>query len=145
MSFSGKDDQNLGTANWQSDHYLSFTRISLFHFGSLEKDISIPPGMEEVVKSFKRMRVLWFCLMSSLLSEQKLKKGRIGNLVRLFLSACREFWDSSPNQAAGEGKEGEKEEQEPKKKKRKRLPAKSQRRKIHFYHRSQFLECSQSE
>ena len=32
MKFTDMDNKNLGTANWQSDQYLAFTWVSLFHF-----------------------------------------------------------------------------------------------------------------
>ena len=31
-----KDKKKLSTANWQSDHYLAFTWVSLFHFSPLD-------------------------------------------------------------------------------------------------------------
>jgi hypothetical protein len=37
MKFSDKEKKNIGTANWQSDHYLAFTRVSLYHFACLEE------------------------------------------------------------------------------------------------------------
>ena len=37
MKFTDMDNKNLGTADWQSDHDLAFTRVSLFHFAPLEK------------------------------------------------------------------------------------------------------------
>jgi hypothetical protein len=36
MKFTDMDNKNLGTANWQSDHYLAFTWVSLLHFSTLE-------------------------------------------------------------------------------------------------------------
>ncbi len=41
MSFSNSDGQIMGTFRCQSDHFLSFTRLSLFHFGPLDKDIRL--------------------------------------------------------------------------------------------------------
>jgi hypothetical protein len=37
MKFSDKEKKNIGTANWQSDHYLAFTRVSLYHFACLDQ------------------------------------------------------------------------------------------------------------
>ncbi len=37
IKFTDMDNKNLGTANWQSDHYLAFTQVSLFHFSPLQK------------------------------------------------------------------------------------------------------------
>ena len=36
MKFSDTEKKTIGTANWQSDHYLAFTRVSLFHFSALD-------------------------------------------------------------------------------------------------------------
>jgi hypothetical protein len=36
MLFSGEANNDIGPANWQSDHYLAFTRISLFQFADLD-------------------------------------------------------------------------------------------------------------
>ena len=45
MTYSGKkDDYNLGTAKWQSDYYLGFTRLSLCHFSALGESINLPTG-----------------------------------------------------------------------------------------------------
>ena len=37
MKFSDMYKKNLSTANWQLDHYLAFTRVSLFNFSPLDK------------------------------------------------------------------------------------------------------------
>ena len=71
MSYSGKKDvHNLGTANWLSDHYLGFTRLSLYHFSPLDGSINLPEGKKKVLAAFRKMRVLWFCLMSNMLAEE---------------------------------------------------------------------------
>jgi hypothetical protein len=36
MKFIDMEKKNLGTANWQSGHYLAFTRVSSFHFSPLD-------------------------------------------------------------------------------------------------------------
>ena len=101
MSFSGKENQSLGTANWKSDHYLAFTRLSLFHLGPLDTKINLPEDKVAVFKAFKRVRVLWFCTMSSFFAEEKVSSERIDNLVKLFLSACREWWSLSSDELSG--------------------------------------------
>jgi hypothetical protein len=105
MSFSGKDTQTLGTANWQSDHYKSFTRLSLFHLGPLDPvdgRLKPPPEMNRVLISFKRVRVIWFCLVSSIYADEKVSSNRLDNLVKLFLSACKDLWEVCPAQLGSE-------------------------------------------
>ena len=88
MPFSGKDKQSLGTSSWQSDHYLAFTRLSLFHFAPLDAP-DTPKDIVRVIAAFKRVRVLWFCLMASIFCEETVPSSRIDNYVKLFLSSCR--------------------------------------------------------
>ena len=102
MSFSGKDAQKLATANWESDHYLAFTRLSLFHFAPLDDVKCVPDEIKEIVVSFKRVRVLWFCLMSSILGEDTVDTHRIEDLVKLFLSSCRDMWTISKMDLTGD-------------------------------------------
>lgn len=96
MTLSTKDVHEFGTANWQSDHYLSFTRLSLFHYAQLDDDMLVSDLSENTqmkIKIFKRIRVLWFTLMSSILGDEKVEGGRVGDLVRLFLSSCKTLTD----------------------------------------------------
>ena len=92
MPFSGKEDDKLGTANWQSEHYLAFTRLSLVHFGPLEV-ISESLMQEEkeigrLFKALKAVRVLWFCLMSHMFADERVSSTVIDDYVRLFLTSC---------------------------------------------------------
>ena len=131
MSFSGKDKHDLGTVGWRSDHYVAFTRLSLFHFGGLN-EIDIPVERKIVLQAFKRVHVVWFCLVSCVLTEDpdsKVSPTRIGDLVRLFLSSCTYLWQSTrlidEEEGEEEGEEEDEEEgeeegpQQPTKKKRK--------------------------
>ena len=88
MPFTGKDQHSLGTSSWQSDHYLAFTRLSLFHFAPLDST-DPPEAVTRVIAAFKRVRVVWFCLMASIFAEEKVSSARIDNYVKLFLSSCR--------------------------------------------------------
>ena len=92
MKFTDMDNKNLGTANWQSDHYLAFTRVSLFHFSPLEKDDIASNLDKHLVLAFRSMRVTWFCLISHIFAEEKVPTETINVLVRLFLSSCRRLW-----------------------------------------------------
>ena len=92
MKFIDMDNKNLVTANWQSDHYLAFTQVSLFHFSPLEQ-IDIAGNLDKhLVLAFRSMRVTWFCLISHIFAEEKVPTDTINVLVRLFLSFCRRLW-----------------------------------------------------
>ena len=48
MTYLGKkDDHKLGTTNWESYHYLGFTRLSLYHVSPLDGSINLPEGKKE--------------------------------------------------------------------------------------------------
>ena len=51
MTFSGKD-QSMGTANWQSAHYLCFTRLLLFHLPS-SMEVMCCPRRTSLANSFR--------------------------------------------------------------------------------------------
>ena len=98
-----KKTQELKTSKWESDHYLAFTRLSLFHFGPL--DTGMMNLSDETRKNrfaaIKRLRVVWFCLMSSILTDQDVDTSRIDDLVKMFLSSCRELWSLSKEKLSG--------------------------------------------
>ena len=94
MTFSKSSKDDIGAANWQSDHCLAFTRVSLFQFGALDGAIdglTVPKSLEDVIKSFKRMRVTWFCLIAHLFTKEPVPEARIENMIRLFLTSCVDF------------------------------------------------------
>ena len=68
MAFLGMEN-NIGTAGWQSSHYVAFTILSLYHFAPLDGGLDPPEGKIEVLKQFKRVCVVWFCLVSHLLAD----------------------------------------------------------------------------
>ena len=90
MSFTNLDQKQLGTSSWQSDHYLAFTRVSLFHFSCLESQ-NVPDGSRRVIKVFKRLRVIWFCLISRLFTNIAVPPSVIELYVKIFLSSCYRF------------------------------------------------------
>jgi hypothetical protein len=57
MKFSDMEKKNLGTDNWQFDHYLAFTRVSLFHFLPLVKAEVANNLDKHLVLAFRSMRV----------------------------------------------------------------------------------------
>ena len=100
MKFTDMDNKNLGTVNWQSDHYLAFTRVSLFHFSPLEQ-IEIASNLDKhTFLAFRSMRVTWFCLISHIFAEEKVPTDTINVLVRLFLSSCRRLWIVQENSSS---------------------------------------------
>ena len=54
MSFTYLDQKQLGPSSLQSDHYLAFTHVSLFHFSCLESQ-NVPDGSRRGINVFKRL------------------------------------------------------------------------------------------
>ena len=103
MSFSGKDKNHIGTAGWQSDHYLAFTRLSLFQFAPIDEEVQkqradSPLKNLQVLLAFRHIRVLWFYLVSRLLSDIRVSSDSIDNYVKLCLSSCRRFDQVAKNE-----------------------------------------------
>ena len=101
MAFLGKGS-NIGTAGWQSLHCVAFTRLSLYHFDSLDGGLDPPAENFEVIKQLKRVRVVWFCLVSHLLADDDVPSVQIDHYVKLFLSVCRRFWQKSHDELTGD-------------------------------------------
>jgi hypothetical protein len=92
MKFTDMEKKNLGTANWQSDHYLAFTRVSLFHFSPLDTGDITNYRDKQLILSFRSMRVTWFRFIFHIFADKGVPTETINVLVRLFLSSCRRFW-----------------------------------------------------
>ncbi len=97
MKFTDMNNKNLGTAHWQSDHYLAFTRVSLFHFSPLDNGDIAGNLDKHLVLAFRHMRVTWFCLISHIFTKEKVPTETINVLVTLFLSSCRRLWSAGEN------------------------------------------------
>ena len=98
MSFSGEKQNDIGHASWQSDHCLAFTRISLFQFADIDGMFGdmCPTELNRVIASFKRMRVVWFCLVSNMFCDMAfISTNRVDHLIRMFLSCCKDFSEHS--------------------------------------------------
>jgi hypothetical protein len=91
MTFSNLE--KLSTANWQSDHYLGFTRISLYHFAFWDFQDRVPETLQSIIIIFKRLRVIWFCIISRLFTNisPSVSPPLIDSYMRLFLSTCHHF------------------------------------------------------
>ena len=64
--------------------------------------LDLPDDKNGVLKQFKRVRVVWFCLVSHLLADGDIPSMRIDHYVRLFLSACRRFLQTSHDYLTGD-------------------------------------------
>jgi hypothetical protein len=106
MKFTDMEKKNLGTANWQSDHYLAFTRVSLFHFSPLDNGDITNHLDKQLILSFRSMRVTWFCFISHIFAEEEVPTETINVLVRLFLSSCRRFWMLGERKNANQSTDG---------------------------------------
>ena len=90
------------TSNWLSDHYLTFTRLSLVHFAPFDNMIDLLPSKNEndnmcnvakahMLKASNGVCVLWFCLISHMLADEKVSSTIVDNYVKLFLSSCAQL------------------------------------------------------
>ena len=57
MKFTDMEKTNLGAANWQSGHCLSFTGVSLFHVSPLDNGDITNNLDRQLLLSFRIMRV----------------------------------------------------------------------------------------
>ena len=83
MSFTNLDQKQLGTSSWQSDHYLAFTHVSLIHFPCLESK-NVPDGSRRGIMVFKRLQVIWFCLIFRLFTNIAVPLSVIESYVKIF-------------------------------------------------------------
>ena len=88
MPFSG--DLKVGSSGWESGHYVAFSRVSLVFFAQLHgADHSATGSTSRVLLAFKSVRVVWFCLISRLMADDKVNSEEVDSYVKLFLSACK--------------------------------------------------------
>lgn len=80
------DKEAITTTSWQSDQYLAFSRMSLVYFGLLEEYSDELDDAQ--INAFQQVFVLWFMLLSALFNENKPNSRLVDDCVRLFLSAC---------------------------------------------------------
>ena len=90
MPFSGP--LKCGTANWQSDHCVTFTRSSLIYFAPLDRLYAkSTDSTKRILLAFKSVRVLWFCLVSRIMTDFEVSTCEIDSYIKLFLAACKRF------------------------------------------------------
>ncbi len=94
MKFTEMDNKNLATFNWQSNHYLAFTRVSLFHFSPLDKGDIASDLDKHLVLATRSMRVTWFCLISPYRDTQC-----IGETIPIILQKIMDCWRKSASKS----------------------------------------------
>lgn len=98
MKFTGKDETDIGTAQWTSFHYVAFTRLSLYFFGYIDILLEREGIVEETktgIKCFKKM-ILSFLVLVSYVFDPDFEPScdvdqKIESYVRLFLTSCYHF------------------------------------------------------
>ena len=84
-------------SSWLAKNYTAFTRTSLVHFGPLGRSNNTVNLPSDIADAFKEMRVLWFCLMSHMMAEEKVSPDVVDDLVKLFLSSCVQLHHLTPS------------------------------------------------
>ena len=71
MSCSREKQNEIVNASWHLDHYLESTRITLFQFAYIDDMFGAlcPTQFDGITALFKRMRVVWLCLVSNMLCD----------------------------------------------------------------------------
>ena len=98
MLFPGENQNDIGHASRQSNHCLTFTRISLFQLADLDgmSGFLYPRLLSCVIASFKCMQVVWFCLVSNMFCHTGVISGnRVDHLILMFLSCYKDFPEHS--------------------------------------------------
>ena len=94
VPFTSNDGDRLSTSGWLSENCIAFTRTSLVFFGYIDTVLDkVHHTPKSALESFKEMRVLWFCLVAHVFSDDKVESCVIGDYVKLFLSACAQYHD----------------------------------------------------
>ena len=101
MKFTDTDNKNLGTANRQSDHYLAFTWVSLFHFSPLDQGGIASNLDKHLVLAFRSMRVTWFCLISHICRRQGSCRDNqcLGETIAIILQKIMDCWRESTSKS----------------------------------------------
>ena len=132
----------VGTSGWESENYVGFTRVSLVSFAQLDGACSHVEGMtKRILLAFKTARVLWFCLVSRVMTDDKVESSEVDRYVTLFLSACKRLHSCTEDRFAQKA-----EEKRGKGKKLRRRSSRSRRKRMVnqlIHHRLQNLPRSQ--
>jgi hypothetical protein len=93
---------HFSTVGWMSNHHASFTRISLFQYSVLDY-LPHPEAFNEVIREFRRLVVVWFCVVANGFGDDDVPAMRIDHLVCYFLTCCRRYHKVAKN---GDRKKG---------------------------------------
>ena len=127
--FTQAKENRIATGQWQSEHFIAFTRVSLAQFSPLEglqqrliKESVDHPDNNNTKRSnmflaFQAVRVFWFCLMSHVFADDcyEVSSDIIDDYVKLFLSSCNRlhnsivaYIDNNSEKSGAEGDNAEK-------------------------------------
>ena len=87
------DKEGITLTGWQSDQYLAFARMSLVYFGLLD-DYSDVVDNKKIV-ALQQVFVLWCMLLSALFTSDTCNTRLVDDCVRLFLSACIHYGETT--------------------------------------------------
>lgn len=87
------DKEGITTIGWQSDQYLAFARMLLVYFGLLD-DYSDVVDRKKIV-ALQQVFVLWCMLLSALFTNDTCNTRLVDDCVRLFLSACIHYGETT--------------------------------------------------
>ena len=84
MSFTG--DLKVGCSNWQSVHHCNASaRFSLVYYAPLDELIRKLSGTRRtILLAFKSVRVLFFCFVSCIMTDERVDSKVVDNYVKLF-------------------------------------------------------------
>ena len=117
MPFTGS--LGVGSAGWESEHYVGFTRVSLVTFAQLDRACNnVDEKTKRILLAFKSARVLWFCLVSRVMSDFKVESTEVDKYATMFLSACKKFHECAKERYDQKAEEDAKKREEAARKKR---------------------------
>ena len=119
MSYTG--DLKVGCSNWQSVHCVTSARFSLVYNAPLDKAIMELSGLpQKILLAFKSVRVLFFCFVSRIMTDDKVDSTVLDHYVKFFLSACKRFHKFASERFKARDKDEAIEREKKEKKKRRR-------------------------
>ena len=111
MPFTGS--LGVGSAGWESEHYVGFCRVSLVSFAQLDSACNdVEEKTKRILLAFKTARVLWFCLVSRVMADEKVDSTEVDRYATLFLSACKRFHECAKERYDQKAEEDAKKREE---------------------------------
>ena len=117
----------VGSSGWESKHYVAFSRVSLVFYAQLHNKCNqVNEVTNRILLAFKSVRVLWFCLLSRIMTDDDVESTEVDYYAKVFLSACKRFHQCADNRfqqkAEEENSESRKKTASTKKKKNNKQP-----------------------